>query len=85
MKPLADRIIIKQAEAEEKTRSGIILPDEARQKPLEGVVEAVGPKVADVKVGDTVLYGKYAHQEFDVNGDKLIVINEPDVIAIVTK
>lgn len=85
MKPLADRIVLKQVEAPETTKGGIILPDTAKERPLRGKVFSVGPNVKDVKEGDIVLYGKYAHQLFEVDGDDWIVINEPDVIAVVTE
>lgn len=85
VKPLDNRIIIKQVEAKEKTASGIILPDSAKERPLRGEVLAVGPRCKDIKVGDIVLYGKYAHQPFEVDGIERIVINEPDVIAILTE
>lgn len=85
MKPLDNRIVLKQVEAPTSTKGGIILPDSALEKPLRGCVTAVGPKVKDISVGDVVLYGKFAHQSFDIDGEELIVINEPDVIAIVTE
>ena len=85
MRPLADRVVLEQIEAQEATASGIILPDSAKQRPLKGKVMAVGPSVKDVKVGDLVLYGKYAHQPFKDTGVEYIVINEPDIIAIVTE
>lgn len=83
MRPLADRVVLKQVEAIEKTASGILLPDSAKERPLKGEVIAVGPAVKDIKVGDIVLYGKYAHQPFKDTGIEYIVINEPDVIGIV--
>ncbi|MBX2992290.1 MAG: co-chaperone GroES [Bacteroidetes bacterium] len=92
MKPLADRVIIKPAAAEEKTKGGIILPDTAKEKPVIGEVVAVGPgKVTDdgkkvapeVKVGDKVLYGKYSGTEVTVEGEELLIMREADIFAIV--
>ncbi|HEX9740346.1 MAG TPA: co-chaperone GroES [Ignavibacteriaceae bacterium] len=90
--PLADRVIIKPSEAEEKTKGGIILPDTAKEKPIEGTVVAAGPgKVTDdgktvklgVKVGDKVLYGKYSGTEINVEGEDLLIMRESDIFAIV--
>ncbi len=92
LKPLADRIVIKPAPAEEKTKGGIILPDTAKEKPVIGEVVAVGPgKIADdgkkiameVKVGDKVLYGKYSGTEVTVEGEDYLIMREADVFAIV--
>lgn len=91
LKPLADRIVVKPAEAEEKTAGGIILPDTAKEKPVEGTVVAAGPgKVADdgkvikmeVKVGDRVLYGKYSGTEVTINGEEYLIMRESDVFGI---
>jgi chaperonin GroES len=92
LKPLSDRIVIKPAVAEEKTKGGIILPDTAKEKPVVGEVVAVGPgKVTDdgkkvpmeVKVGDKVLYGKYSGTEVTVEGEEYLIMREADVFAIV--
>lgn len=92
LKPLADRVVIKPMEAEEKTKGGIILPDTAKEKPIEGTIVAVGPgKVADdgklvkpeVKEGDKVLYGKYSGTEVTVDGDDYLIMRESDIFAIV--
>ena len=92
VKPLADRIVIKPAQAEEKTKGGIILPDTAKEKPVIGEVVAVGPgKIADdgkkilpeVKVGDKVLYGKYSGTEITIKGVEYLIMREADVFAIV--
>ncbi|WP_457641489.1 co-chaperone GroES [Persephonella sp.] len=93
IKPLYDRVVVKPAEeAEEKTPSGIIIPDTAKEKPSEGEVIAVGEgrllengEVAPlkVKVGDKVIYSKYAGNEFVVDGEELIVLREDDILAIV--
>jgi len=94
IKPLADRVIIKPAEAEEKTSGGIILPDTAKEKPIEGTVVAVGPgKTADdgkiikpeVKVGDRVLYGKYSGTEVTIAGEEYLIMRESDIFGIVNK
>jgi chaperonin GroES len=92
IKPLADRVVIKPAPAEEKTKGGIILPDTAKEKPVVGEIVAVGPgKIADdgkkitmeVKVGDKVLYGKYSGTEVTVEGDEYLIMREADIFAIV--
>jgi chaperonin GroES len=92
MKPLADRVIIKPAPAEEKTKGGIILPDTAKEKPVIGEVVAVGPgKISDdgkkipceVKVGDKVLYGKYSGTEVTVEGEEYLIMREADIFAVV--
>lgn len=91
VKPLADRVVIKPAQAEEKTKGGIILPDTAKEKPVIGEVVAVGPgKVADdgtkitleVKVGDKVLYGKYSGTEVTIDGTDYLIMREADIFAI---
>lgn len=91
LKPLADRIVVKPAEAEEKTAGGIILPDTVKEKPVEGTVVAAGPgKVADdgkvikmeVKVGDKVLYGKYSGTEVTINGVEYLIMRESDIFGI---
>ena len=85
IKPLADRVLITPAQAEEKI-GGIIIPDTAKEKPLQGTVAAVGNGTKDeemvLKVGDNVLYGKYAGQEIEYKGEKFIVMRQSDVIAI---
>lgn len=92
IKPLGDRVVIKPAAAEEKTKGGIILPDTAKEKPVVGEVVAVGAgKVADdgkkivmeVKVGDKVLYGKYSGTEVTIEGDEYLIMREADIFAIV--
>ena len=92
IKPLADRVIIKPAAAEERTKGGIILPDTAKEKPVIGEVVAVGPgKISDdgkkvameVKVGDKVLYGKYSGTEVTYEGDEYLIMREADIFAIV--
>ena len=92
LNPLADRVVVKPAEAEEKTKGGIILPDTAKEKPVEGTVVAAGPgKIADsgelvkmtVKVGDKVLYGKYSGTEVVIEGEEYLIMRESDIFAIV--
>ncbi len=92
IKPLADRVIVKPKEAEEKTKSGIILPDIAKEKPIEGTIVAVGGgKVTDdgkvipltVKVGDTVLYGKYSGTEVKIDEEEYLIMRESDIFGIV--
>lgn len=86
IKPLADRVLIEPAAAEEKTIGGIIIPDTAKEKPLQGKVVATGNGTKDeemvVKEGDTVLYGKYAGTELEYNGKKYLVMRQSDILAI---
>jgi chaperonin GroES len=92
-KPLGDRLLVKPKETEEKTKSGIVLPDSAKEKPQEGEVVATGSGAIDekgkkipmeVKVGDTVLYSKYAGTEVKIDGVEHLIIKESDILAIVT-
>lgn len=87
IRPLADRVVIEPAMAEQKTASGIIIPDTAKEKPLRGTVVAVGPGTKDnpitVKVGDMVIYGKYAGNEFNFEGKDYMIMREADIIAII--
>ena len=87
IKPLADRVLIEPLQAETKTASGIIIPDNAKEKPQKGTVVAVGPGTKDekmtVKVGDTVLYGKYAGTELKLDGTDYLIMRESDILAIV--
>ena len=87
IKPLADRVLVKPAAAEEKTVSGIIIPDSAKEKPLKGEVIAVGNGKKEeemvLKAGDTVLYGKYAGTEIELEGEKYIIMRQNDVLAII--
>ena len=87
IKPLADRVIIEAAAPEEKTAGGIIIPDTAKEKPQRGKVVAVGPGKKDepltVKVGDDVLYGKYAGTEITMEGADYLIMRESDIVAIV--
>ena len=87
IKPLADRVVVKPADAEEKTASGIIIPDTAKEKPQKGTVVAVGPGKKDepmtVKEGDSVLYGKYSGTEINLDGDDVLIMRESDILGIV--
>ena len=87
IQPLADRVVVKAAEAETKTKSGIIIPDSAKEKPQKGTVIAVGPGTKDekitVKVGDTVLYGKYSGTEITYEGKNFLIMRESDIYAII--
>lgn len=87
IRPLADRVVIEPAMAEEKTASGIIIPDTAKEKPQKGTVVAVGPGNKDnavtLKVGDVVIYGKYAGTEFHLDGKDYMIMRESDVIAVI--
>ena len=86
IKPLADRVLIKAAPAEEKTAGGIIIPDTAKEKPLQGEVLAVGNGTKDeemvLKAGDTVLYGKYAGTEVELDSEKYLIMRQSDVLAV---
>ena len=86
MKPINDRVVVKPAPAEEKTKGGIIIPDTAKEKPQRGTIVAVGPGKDDVKMtvkkGDTVLYGKYAGQELHHKGEDLLIMREDDILVI---
>ena len=87
IKPLADRVIVQQAKAETKTASGIIIPDTAQEKPQKGNVVAVGKGTKEnpitVKVGDSVLYGKYAGTELKHEGEDYLIMRESDILAII--
>lgn len=92
VRPLADRVVVKPKAKEEVTKSGIVLPDTAKEKPQEGVVIAVGPgrmlengtrQALEVKVGDTVLYAKYAGTEYKLDGEEHLILKESDILAIV--
>jgi chaperonin GroES len=93
IKPLEDRIVISQVEAEQTTASGLVIPDTAKEKPQEGEVVAVGPGrfedgnrvPLDVKVGDTVIYSKYGGTEVKYGGEEYLILSARDVLAIVTK
>jgi len=94
VKPLDDRVLVKQGEAEEKTAGGIVLPDTAKEKPQRGKVVATGPgKLLDngkrgqmsVKKGNEVLYGKYAGTEVKIGGNPYVILKESDILAIVDK
>jgi len=90
LEPLADRLVVKPIEQEEVTKSGLVLPDTAKEKPQEGKVMAIGPgrmsedgkRIAmDVKVGDTVIYAKYGGTEIKVEGEELMILRESDILA----
>jgi len=87
IKPLADRVLVEPMEAEEKTASGIYIPDTAKEKPQKGTVIAVGPGTKDVtmevKKGDVVLYGKYAGTEISVDGKDYLMMKQSDILAII--
>ncbi len=86
IKPLADRVLIEPAPAETKTVGGIIIPDTAKEKPLQGTIVAVGKGTKDeemvLKEGDTVLYGKYAGTELEYEGKKYLIMRQSDVVAV---
>ena len=92
LRPLGDRVVVKPSAREEMTKSGIVLPDTAKEKPQEGEILAAGPgrilddgkrEPMDVKVGQKVLYGKYAGTEFKVDGEDLLIVSQKDILAIV--
>ena len=86
MRPINDRVVVKPADAEEKTKGGIIIPDTAKEKPQRGTIVAVGPgkdgNLMTVSEGDTVLYGKYAGQEFNFDGQDYLIMREDDILLI---
>ncbi len=87
IKPLADRVLIKPMEAEQKTASGIIIPDTAKEKPQKGTIVAVGPGTSEekmeVKPGDVVLYGKYAGTEITIDGIDYLIMKQSDILAAI--
>ena len=92
LRPLGDRVVLKPTPREEMTKSGIVLPDTAKEKPQEGSILAVGPgrilddgtrEKMDVAAGDKVLYSKYAGTEFKVDGEELLIVSQKDILAIV--
>jgi len=92
LRPLGDRVVIQPTPREEMTKSGIVLPDTAKEKPQEGKIIAAGPgrltdegtrEPMDVKEGDTVLYAKYAGTEFKIDGEDLLIVSQKDILAIV--
>ena len=95
LKPLDDRIVVKANEAEEKTASGLVIPDTAKEKPQQGSVLAVGPGrrseqtgeiiPLDVKVGDTVVYSKYGGTEITIDGEDLLILSGRDILAVMAK
>ena len=93
LQPLGDRVVLKPTAREEMTKSGIVLPDTAKEKPQEGMILAIGPgafdadgkRVAmDVKVGQKVLYGKYSGTEFKIDDEDLLIVSQKDILAVVT-
>ncbi len=92
-RPLHDRVVVKRLTAEEKTAGGIIIPDTAKEKPMEGEVISVGPGARndsgelvplDVKVGDKILFGKWSGTEVKLNGEELLIMKESDIMGIIT-
>jgi chaperonin GroES len=92
VRPLNDRVIVKRLDSEERTKGGIIIPDSAKEKPLEGKVIAVGGGKRDekgkaipmvVKKGDRVLFGKYTGNEIKIDGDELVIVREEDILAVI--
>ncbi|MBP9707380.1 MAG: co-chaperone GroES [Oligoflexales bacterium] len=90
-RPLQDRLLIKRLNSEEKTAGGIIIPDNAKEKPMEGTVVAVGNgkvlndgkvKALDVKVGDKILFGKYSGSEIKLNGEEHLILREDDILGV---
>ncbi len=86
MKPIADRVIVKPAPADEKTKGGLIIPDTAKEKPQRGEIVAVGPgkdgNLMTVQVGDIVLYGKYSGQEVNIEGHDYLIMREDDILVV---
>lgn len=87
IRPLGDRVVIEPARAEEKTASGIIIPDTAKEKPNQGTVVAVSEGTADfkpsLKAGDRILYGKYAGTEIEIDGNDYLIMSESDILAVI--
>jgi chaperonin GroES len=92
-RPLHDRVVVRRLEGEEKTKGGIIIPDTAKEKPSEGVIEAVGPGARDesgkivtldVKAGDRILFGKWSGTEVKIDGQDLLIMKESDIMGIIT-
>ena len=92
LRPLGDRVVVKPSEREEMTKSGIVLPDTAKEKPQEGLIVAAGPgrvlddgkrEAMDIKKGDKVLYAKYAGTEFKIDGEELLIVSQKDILAVV--
>jgi chaperonin GroES len=93
-RPLHDRVVVKRIDAEEKSSGGIIIPDNAKEKPSEGVIEAVGPGARDetgkivaldVKEGDRILFGKWSGTEVKLDGKELLIMKESDIMGVITK
>lgn len=87
LRPISDRVVVKPAAAEEMTKGGIIIPDTAKEQPQRGEVIAVGPgkegNLMTVKTGDTVLYGKYAGQKVEFDGEEYLIMREDDILVII--
>ncbi len=92
LKPLGDRVVVKQSEAETKTASGIVLPDSAKEKPTRGKVVSVGPGKLDdkgrrmelsVRTGDEVWYGKYSGTDVEIDGEKFVILRESDILGVI--
>ena len=90
-RPLHDRVVVRRVDSEEKTAGGIIIPDTAKEKPSEGIIEAVGPGARDdsgkiitpdVKAGDRILFGKWSGSEVKIDGDELLIMKESDLLGI---
>jgi len=91
-RPLHDRVVVRRVDSEEKTKGGIIIPDNAKEKPSEGIVEAVGPgardesgkiNALDVKAGDRILFGKWSGTEVKIDGQDLLIMKESDILGII--
>ncbi len=94
IRPLHDRLVVKRVEEEEKTKGGIIIPDAAKEKPIEGKVVAVGNgklldngklRALDIKAGDVVLFGKYSGTEVKIDGEEHLILREDDVLGVISK
>ncbi len=92
IRPLHDRVLVKRLESDEKTKGGIIIPDSAKEKPLEGKVQSVGQGRTDeegkvkplaVKKNDKVLFGKYAGTEIEIDGEEMVILREDDILAVI--
>lgn len=81
-KPLGERVLVERLEEDTKTASGIIIPDNAKEKPLEGIVKAIGKEVKEVKVGDTIVFGKYSGTEVKLEGKEYLILKLEDVLGV---
>jgi len=85
IRPLKDRVVIRRSSAEEKTKGGLIIPDNAKEKPIQGEVLAIGPEVKDIEPGNVVLFGKYAGSEIRNSEDEVLLIKAEDILGVIER